>query len=239
MERKTKLSHTHEGVDMYNLFLLTLLFFVSAQAMQEEQHLIKCCKASSPGSKEKLHHIEGEFYVDTMSDRHKVDKAWLQPELRTLTPHQMKSFGKAGGYFQLKKFENGEYSFEPHMRVRGGGPILAAAFYWITKSVCYGTALAGASAVVAGTGGGAAVAGGAVAVGTGVMGVATPLSAVVSVGSGAVATAIGLSSATAATTAGTVAIGTVAAAGSLTATVATIESAAMAAAAVGAAIPFL
>jgi hypothetical protein len=231
MERKTKLSHTHEGVDMYNLFLLTLLFFVSAQAMQEEQHLIKCCKASSPGSKEKLHHIEGEFYVDTMSGRHKVDKAWLQPELRTLTPRQMKGFAKAGGYFQLKRFENGEYSFEPHIRVRGGGPILAGILYWGTKAVCYGGAAAAAGGVVAATGGGALGAVGSLAVG-GATGGLTAGGTAVSLAVGGA----GGATLAAATTGTAAVIGT---AGSLGGAITFVESAAIVMGSIGAAIPFL
>lgn len=91
------------------------------------------------------------------------------------------------------------------------GPILGAAGYWLTKSLCYGTAVGAASATVIATGGAAA---GAV---------------------GTAAAAMGTTAATAVATEVTVA--TVASAGGIAGAIAAVESASMAVGAFLTALP--
>ncbi len=75
--------------------------------------------------------------------------------------------------------EDGEYSLKAKGRMVGGGPILGTIAYWVTKSICYGTAVGAIGATVIGTGGaiGGAVGGGAFLAGTAVTGTAVATTA--------------------------------------------------------------
>ena len=70
-------------------------------------------------------------------------------------------FGR--GYIAVNQTDDGEYTLRAHIRAPGGGPIAGIVAYWVTKSLCYGTAAAGATAIVVSTGGLAGAATGAVA----------------------------------------------------------------------------
>ena len=73
------------------------------------------------------------------------------------------------GYISVSQTEDGEYVLRAQSRLLGGGPVLSFIFGWGVRAACYGTAAAGATVVVIGTGvvagaaTGAAVVGGAIA----------------------------------------------------------------------------
>jgi hypothetical protein len=106
--------------------------------------------------------------------------------LRDITKPQLKAF-LANGYLTINQMEDGEYSLRAKGRIVGGGPILGTVAYWVTKSLCYGTAVAAVGATVVATGGavGGAVGGGAFIAGTAV----TSTAAATTVGATIVTTA--------------------------------------------------
>lgn len=162
-----------------------------------------------------------------------VERGDTDPTLRHVNPSNLAAFVQAGKIL-VSKTNDGKYILRSHINGLGGGPMFGAFAYWATKSLCYGTVLAGAGAVAAtgigavgaavgaGTGavatgtamGIAAVEGGvaATAAATGVTGIATVGAGVVSAGLGATAggtaiattTTVAAVTSTAATTGGLV-----------------------------------
>lgn len=122
----------------------------------------------------------------------------------------------ARGYFVVGQTTDGDYTIKSQVRVLGGGPLFGFLAYWITKTICYGTAAAGAGAAIVATGGiagpisGALIAGGANA-GLGVTMVAGGIGAAAG-GTAAAATATGV---------------TIGAAGGVAGAIAAVESASM------------
>jgi len=168
-----------------------------------------------------------EFYVVDESEKNcLISRADLSEELRGLPLARLLEYLKVG-YLALNQIGN-DFGLKLHIRGLGGGPLAGLAAYWITKTVCYGTAVAAAGTIVVSTGGAAGgISGAIVAAST-----SGATVAVATVG-GAIAGA-GL--------AGEAAIATAAAvnaAGSIPATIALVESASLSVGGFFAAIPFL
>ena len=214
------------------ILLLSLFAIFSAQAMEElsSGKLTQIKKSSlfathDVGEVDLFHNDKG-FHVVQDDEVYTVNPQSLDPLLRTLKHKQLKKFQKIG-YIQVKKNEDNEFSLVSKVRAKGGGPVLAAGFYWATKALCYGGMIAAAGAAVGATGGGAVVLAGA--------GEILAVS-----GSGVAAVAIGSSAtATAAATAGTTVAVVAGTTGGVAAVVAGVESASCVMAAIGMAIPFL
>ncbi|MFA5074702.1 MAG: hypothetical protein WC436_01210 [Candidatus Babeliales bacterium] len=131
-------------------------------------------------------------------------------------------------YLFINQMSDGEYCIHAKTRLLGGGPICGFISYWLTKTLCYGTAVAATSTIVVATGGAAGAA----------VGAAT---AAATLGASAGATVVGGAIAGAGLAAeAAVATGTaVTAVGGITATVAAVETASTAVGAFFTAIPFL
>ncbi len=198
---------------MKKLCVLSLLIMSSLSAMEERMSVFKIKQASIQAperfGKIKLFHDESGFHIKQNGEIHDVNQFDVDPLLRNANKKTLKKFQKVG-YIGVKQFDNGEFSLKAHVRGLGGGPGTAAAFYWIAKTLCYGTAAAAVTASVAAAtpvavAGGLAIAGsvGATATGAAI---------------GAAGTAVGTAIAT--TTAGAVAatVGAGAVVGGLTAT---------------------
>lgn len=121
----------------------------------------------------KLSHGKKGFCVEQNNKKHVIQKYFTDPMVRNVTKDQLKRFLEVG-YLSLSQMDNGEFSLKANGRINGGGPILGAAAYWVTKSLCYAV---GVTATVVTAGGAIA---GAVAL--------APVAAPVIVGTGAVAT---------------------------------------------------
>ena len=142
-----------------------------------------------------LYHSKKGFYVRQNDKKQTIKKHFTDPILRDITKPQLKAF-LANGYLTINQMEDGEYSLKAKGRMVGGGPILGTIAYWVTKSICYGTAVGAIGATVIGTGGaiGGAVGGGAFLAGTAVTGTAVATTATT-----AIATTAGIVTGTVAT----------------------------------------
>ncbi len=169
---------------------------------------------------------DGEFYVKHDGIQTKVANYHLTKELRGISPQCLQGFLEVG-YLSLKKIGD-EFAIQGSLRLLGGGPISGAVGYWLTKTLCYGTAVAAATTAVVATGGAAGAATGALVAGS-----TASATMGASVVGGAIAGA-GLA-AEAATLTGATVLG----AGSVAGAVAAVESASLTVGAILTAIPFL
>ena len=152
---------------------------------------------------------------------------WHMPApLCGITIKQLVAFLEVG-YFRLQK-QDGQIQMRMSTRLRGGGPVAGYIGYWATKAICYGAAVAGATAAVVSTGGAAGAATGAV-VAASTAGVGTSAA----VAGGAIAGA-GLATEAAVTTATAVTV-----AGGAAGFVTAVESTSLGVGVVLTAIPFL
>lgn len=176
----------------------------------------------------KIYHDDNYFYVQRGNSIKRVEAHEVNRLLTDLLRKKLLDRLKSAGYIQVKEHQDGNYELAAKVRGNGGGPVLAGLFYWGTKTLCYGTALAGAGAAVVATGGAAGA-----LTGAGVAAAGASASAGTTVVAGAIAGA-GLTGEAALATASVVT-----SAGGITAAVAAVETAATAAGALGMAIPFL
>lgn len=158
----------------------------------------------------KLYHGPKGFYVHHDNKMKRIEKCFTDPIIRNITSQQANDFHKVG-YFHLTQMNDGAYSLKAKARLVGGGPVLGAIMYWVTKSVCYGTIAAGAGATIAVTGGAVV---GAVGGGAAVGGVAATTGTIATAGAtatgtigGAVSLASGITTTTIAGTAGLTTVG--------------------------------
>jgi len=164
---------------------------------------------------------ENGFRVFDGQQEHTVQPYFVDTLLKRMNPEQIQRFVERGNRIRAIRLNDGEYRLQAMVPVKGGGPILAGLFYSGTKAVCYGSAIAAATAAVGATGGGALLVAGAA-------------EAVAVTGAGFAAAAITTAGGAAAAT---TAVGAAAATG--VSVVALIESASLFMGALGAAIPFL
>lgn len=177
------------------IFSLSLLTIISAHAMDtakfEQINKIKkmaSLPVFSPGQdgQVKVFHNGKNFFV---KEKHQASKQIhnydVDPLLQKMTPEQLDTFQKTAGFLVAKRLSNGEYKLDAHVKGLGGGPYTASLFYWATKTLCYGTALAATGAAVVSTGGAAgAISGALVAATTSGAGTATTVTAAAIVGAG-------------------------------------------------------
>ncbi|MDP3889287.1 MAG: hypothetical protein Q8Q25_01950 [bacterium] len=210
----------------FSVLMIMVTAYSGANAMHVDENAVFI-----PGKLGKLaliHHGKRGFSVESASGSKQIQPCFVDKELRGIPSDRLAKLLAIGGYLSVNKMNNSEdYSVRLQGRVNGGGPLLASAFYWGTKALCYGTFFGGAAAVIPATGGlAAAIPSMALA------GLST------STGAGIVATGIatvGLAP-SAALASGTV---LAASAGTVTTVVAGVETAATVASAIGMAIPFL
>lgn len=100
-----------------------------------------------------LYHSKKGFYVRQDDKKYVIKKYFTDPMLQGITKRQLQAF-LTGGYLAINQMDDGEYLLRAKGRIVGGGPILGTIAYWVTKSLCYGTAVA-AVGTVAVAGGGA------------------------------------------------------------------------------------
>ena len=201
-----------------------------------------------------LYHGKKGFVVVQDGKNHLIESVLMNKTAREITKSTLKPFLKSG-FLTLKQTNDGKFTLQAHHRLPGGGPIFGAIMYWVTKSVCYGTAVAAVGTIAVGTGGAvvALTTSGAVVAGTGaVLGTAaatttatvTAAAATTTVASGTVAViASGTAAAVtggASTVAGAIAVtggaskaalvtaGVVSSAGGIGATIAGVESVSLA-----------
>ncbi len=70
-----------------------------------------------------------------------------------------------------------DYAIKRHEQLKGGGPVAGAIAYWLTKTLCYSTAVAGAAGAVAATGGAVGFVAGGAAVGA-TLGASAPVAVI-------------------------------------------------------------
>ncbi len=202
-----------------------------------------------------LYHTGNGFTILQNNEEFPISKYSMDPLLKKMNRKQLKKFQKIG-YLEVKRNAFNEFSLASKVRGNGGGPVTGAVLYWLTKTLCYGTAVAAVGAGVAATGGAVVAAGTAIAGAAGATAAGASVTAIgIGLGSAVSGTAVGAAVATApvaivaggiTATAGGTAIATtltgatLAASGGCVATmVAGVETASIAAFAAGLAIPFL
>ena len=104
------------------------------------------------GNVEVIHDHNG-FSVVKNGKIFPVKRQWIEKQLRSLSPEQIKQFQNAQGYFLVNQLDNGDFTLKSSMRGIGGGPASAWWAYNITKGLCYGAAATAVSATVISTGG--------------------------------------------------------------------------------------
>ena len=109
-----------------------------------------------------LYHGKKGFSVIQDNKKHQIQKHFTDPMVRDITKKQLEAFLDAG-YLSINQMNDGTFSLKANGRVKGGGPVLGTIAYWVTKTVCYGTAVAAVGTVTVATGG---ALGAAVGVGT-------------------------------------------------------------------------
>ena len=170
-----------------------------------------------------------DYFLLTNNGLCKVHKHDISPSLRKMNDDQLIQFLNGGnGVIKVGRFTNGEFTLDRHVRGIGGGPLLGSLFYALTKTACYGTAVAATGTVIVGTGGLAGAAASALTFGT-TMGAGSAVGMTGAIIAGAGGTAM----ATEITT------GVIMAGGGLAGTVAAIESASVMAYGLGTLVWFL
>ena len=211
-----------------NLLSLILLLSVSL-ASATDVFKISPLAVRTPGlSGIELLHSDGQFTILKDGQLVSVNPHDVDEEIRELSSQELQLVSGMGK-FLVKQFDNGEYSVKLAGGLKGGGPIVATAFYWTTKSLCWlgvgtgaavvATGITAATVATGGAAGGAIGAGAAAAVGTGVPAAAT-------VGGAAIASVVPTATAVAATqtaVAVSAGVGVGATAGAIAGTAAAIE----------------
>jgi hypothetical protein len=107
--------------------------------------MIQKSSVSTPASlgKVALFYNKQGFYVVKDGKVHQVKNHLLDRSLRNISKDsaKLKEFFK-NGYICVNQDENGDYLLIARDRVKGGGLIIGAVFYWVVKSVCYGVGAA-------------------------------------------------------------------------------------------------
>lgn len=98
-------------------------------------------------------HRNNDFYVKRDGEDCLIPHYHLDKCLQNATTEELTRL-TCDGYLSLKRI-GGEYGLTYNARLRGGGPIAGGIAYWLTKTLCYGTAVAATTTVVVSTGGAA------------------------------------------------------------------------------------
>ena len=191
-----------------------------------------------------LYHDDAGFHIVKDDKVFPIQKCFIDSPIRNMTKKQLHNYQRYS-YFALNQMNEGEYTLKAKHRLQGAGPILGSFMYWLTKTVCYTTAIAGTGAIVTATGGSAVglamagnglVAGGGIAISSAIVSTTATTAIVTTAGvvSGTTAVGVGIAttSAIAGATVGTavagkaalVTAGVVTSAGGIGATIAGIEA---------------
>lgn len=195
-------------------YALCALFFIStvhAMELEKGQVLVP----EKLGQLAVIHH-GNKFYVDRNGETKQVQNCFIDKGLRGISRDKLESFLANNGYVSLSQMSDGEYVLRSRGRLNGGGPVAGAIGYWLTKSLCYGAAVAAAGTAVVATGGVAGAVTGAAVTG-----------ATLGVGAGASVAAGAIAGAGAAEGAALVTAGVVTGAGGIAGAVAAVESASL------------
>ena len=208
--------------------LFTSLFIghglVSASTLEIPQSSVS---APSSLGEIRLFHDDQGFHVEQKDEITFVENCWVDPILQDASNEDLEEYLTSGRIF-VSQMDSGEFSLRTKLCLKGSGPIAGMIAYWATKTLCYGTAVAGAAGAVVATGGAAGAAAGAMAAAS----TAGASTAAVVVG-GAIAGGGLATEAAMATTA------VVTSAGGLAAAAAAVETASLGALGFFTAIPFL
>ncbi len=86
-----------------------------------------------------LYHTKQGFIIrDDLFKSHKIENAWIDASLRSLSPAQIIKFIDAGGRFSIGKISPKEYMIRGYIPGIGGGPIAGTIAYWAVKGGAYG-----------------------------------------------------------------------------------------------------
>jgi hypothetical protein len=178
---------------MYKLLLLNILLCVSFVEAKITKINNSSLLAPSDLGEVNLYHTPGKFFISQNGEFHAIESYNTDALLKTLKTEHLDKFQQVA-FFSISQLSDGEFVLRGHIRGNGGGPMTASAFYWITKSVLYGSVAATATTAVVATGGAAGAAiggaiGGAGAAAGGATAGSMILSGVVTVGTGGVSTA--------------------------------------------------
>lgn len=169
---------------MRNLLVLLTLFSISLP-------LTASFYASEKLGRINLSHTEEGFVVHKDGKSNLVESHNMDSILRKMNDEQRAKFMEKGS-FLINQTQDGDYTLQVAMKLKGGGPVTAAAVYWTTKAFCYaglgGLFVVGSASAVA-----VATSVAASAAATGV--VAAPISAAIASSSSTMMTSVALSTA--------------------------------------------
>lgn len=160
---------------------LLVSFFIPIHAVMLNKS--KIFSPQSLGELSVVHNDDG-FFVENEKGSCRVQNCFADKELRGISEEQL---GKLleNGHIAVNQMSDGQYSLHAYRHLNGGGPIFGAIGYWLTKSLCYGTAAAAAGTIVVATGGTVgAVTGGLVAASTAGLGAGATITAGAIAGAG-------------------------------------------------------
>lgn len=163
----------------------------------------------------KLLHQNRSFFICNETKKSKIKSHRIDKDIRSIDTAVLKKMLQ-NGRLSVSQSEEGEYKVSMNGRLVGGGPLAGMLAYWLTKTLCYGTAIAAVSGITVASGGLAASAT-AAAITLGTTGATTAASAA--------AAAIGAYSATTAAAATSTTAAVITGAGSIGAAVSAIETA--------------
>lgn len=96
-----------------------------------------------------LMHVNNNYFVIHNGTKHAVQNAWVDPNLRNLNTLQVASYLKKGNLINISQANDGSFSLQGHVRVRGGGAGGATVGFWGGKLAVYAVGH-GAIALIAG-----------------------------------------------------------------------------------------
>ena len=136
----------------FSPLILNLLLPFSATMCGKAEMAVQALFVPHALGNVKVSHEGDDFFVHHDGVTDKVQKAWMDPELRHVSDAKLNSFLEKGGYLTINKLSSGEYALRAKARGLGGGLLtgaIACIAYGATKTICYG--VAAASTITGGT----------------------------------------------------------------------------------------
>lgn len=134
----------------------TLLLSIGCGASEVARIRSKHIIASHELGRVTLRHDGSLFTVQRGKESHKVASYDTDQVLRQLNKINLARYLQ-NGRIRVSKLSDGSFILRSHIDGLGAGPLSGQIAYWVTKSLCYGTAAAAAGTAVAATGGAAGV----------------------------------------------------------------------------------
>ena len=129
-----------EGIVLKKL-LLTLLSLFSLQAAPELS-MEGAVYVPERVGKMLLEYKDREFYAHNEKGSHKIQRCFIDKELRGMLPKDLAQFLQHG-YIDVNNCGEDTYSLRARNRMRGGGPITGAIVYFGVKGIAYGIIASG------------------------------------------------------------------------------------------------